>query len=426
MESSLKKIEQNKYELTVELGKNELSEYLKRVEVRISQEVKLDGFRKGRAPKDLIRKEVGESYILEEALDLAMRDSLSRTIEKEQLEVLKVADLVVKENSASKLIYQVKITVFPPVKLADLRSLNVKRKEVTITREEINSAFETIRASRSKFIPKNEPVEKGDRVEIDFEVTSGGLPVEGGISKNHPLVVGDNKFIPGFEERLANMGKGEEKKFSLKAPKDYFHKSVAGKDLDFKVKIVDIKKVQKPALTDEFAKTLGRFSNLGDLESSVKEGILEEKKIKERQRLRLEILSNISSKSKIELPDEMVQERLNEMVTGFDNELHAKGMELSMYLAHLNKTEDDLRKDWLEEAKKQVSFALILKKVAKDRDIKPTQEEIDENVNKMTQAMVLKGEVDPQNINTESLREAIASDLTNEKVFSFLEDTCAS
>ncbi|OGM99622.1 MAG: trigger factor [Candidatus Yanofskybacteria bacterium RIFCSPHIGHO2_02_FULL_41_29] len=425
MESSLRKVEQNKYELTVDLGREELAGYVKQVESDISQQVKLKGFRKGKAPKNLIRDEVGDRHILEEALDLALRDSLARTIEKEKIEVLRVADLNIKENSAKRLLYQVNLTLFPKVFLGDLGGIRVKRKSIAVDRKEIDSALESLVASRSEFIPKDKPVEAGDRVEIDFEVTSQGLPVEGGISKSHPLIVGDNKFIPGFEDQLITMNKGEEKSFSLSAPKDYFHKTIAGKSLDFKVRVVDIKKVKKPDLNDEFARSLGRFKNLNDLEHNISEGILEEKKLKERQRLRLEILSAISSRSKIDLPEGMVKERLDEMVTGFDSDLHMKGMELAMYLAHLNKTEDDLRKDWREEAKKQVSFALILKKIAKDNSIEPSEEEINESVEKMAQAMVLKGETDPANINLDKLKEVVATDLTNEKVFNFLENNCA-
>lgn len=424
MESSLKKIEQNKYELTVEIGREELTGYIKLTEAKISQGVKLDGFRKGKAPKDKIRNEVGDKYILEEALDLALRDSLAKTLDKEKLEVLKVSDLNVKENSPSRLVYTTNLVLFPPVSIGDLKGLKVKRKEVVVERKDIEDALEFLTTSRSKTVPKDQPAEKGDKVEVDFEVTSDGLPIEGGVSKNHPVMLGDNKFIPGFEDQIIGMRKGEEKKFTLDAPKDYFHKNIAGRKLDFTVKVADVQKVEKPAINDDFARSLGRFTDLNELEHNISEGILQEKKGKEKQRLRLEILTNILEKTKIELPKDMVEERLNEMVVGFDNELHGKGMELSLYLAHLNKTEDDLKKDWKGEAEKQVSFALIIKKIAKEKGIKPTDGEIEEAAEKMIQSMALQGGgLDKENLNIEALKEAVANDIINEKVFSFLEST---
>jgi trigger factor len=421
MTSTLKKLEQNKYELLIEVGHEELARYINLAESRIAQGLKLDGFRQGKAPRDLIRKEVGDQAILEEGLDIALKDSLAKTLEKENIDALKISDLNIKENSASKLLYSVKVTLFPAITLGNLQDFKVTRKDVAVDKKDIDDAMEFIRVSRAKTIPKKDPIQKGDRVELDFEVTSNGLPVEGGVSKNHPLVVGDNKFIPGFEDNLIGMKEGEEKTFSLVAPKDYFHKSVAGKDLDFKVKVLAVQEVRKPELSDDFAKSIGRFSGLKEMEENISEGILEEKKTKERQRLRLEILAGIAAKSKIELPEDMVQERLNEMVIRFDEELHQKGMELSIYLAHLNKTEDELRKDWRSEAEKQVTYALLLKKIAKDRDIKPSPEELQMETERMLQTMSMRGELDKDNINIEGLREAIAGDLTNEKVFAYLE-----
>lgn len=421
MESSLKKIEQNKYELSVEVGHDDLKRYIQIAEDKIAKEIKIDGFRQGKAPSDRVRKEVGDGSILEEGLNIALQDSLAKTLDKEGLEVLKVSDLEVKENSASKLLYTVQLLLFPSIAIGNLGGLKVKKIRTSVDKKEIHEAIELIRISRSKFIPKNKSVEKGDRVEVDFEVTLDGLPIEGGVSKNHPIVAGDNKFIPGFEDQILGMKEGEEKKFSLTAPKDYFHKAIAGRELDFKVKIASVQEIQKPDLTDEFTKSLGQFGSVYELERNVSEGILEEKKNKEQQRLRIEILSGILAKSRIDLPDDMINERLNEMVINFDNDLHVKGMELSLYLTHLNKTEDDLRKDWRSEAEKQIAFSLILKKIAKDNNIKPTPDELEGTTNNLIQAMISRGEVSPENISLENIKEAALAELTNEKVFEFLE-----
>lgn len=422
--NTLKKTDHNKYEVTVELGREELSGYLKKTEDRIVSETQIDGFRPGKAPKDLIRKKVGDKHILERALDIAVQDSLAKTLDEQQLEVIKVSDLDIKENSASKLIYTINVTIFPPIELPTLSQIKVKRKDVEVEPKDIENTMDFLRSSRSKFLPKKGPVEKGDRVEVDFEVTSDGLPVEGGVSKNHPVIVGENKFIPGFEEQLIGMEKDGEKKFSLKAPADYFHKSVAGKELDFSVKIISVQIIEKPVLNDEFAQSLGKFSNLNELEDNIKNGLTEEKKEKERQRLRLEILTRIFENSKVELPADMIEEKLNQMIVGFDNDLHAKGMELSFYLAHLGKTEDDLKKDWRPEAEKQVAFALILRKLAKVNNLYPSKEEIDERVDQAMQTLAVNGQFNPETVNLEGVRDAVAADMTNEKVFSFLETNC--
>ncbi len=404
MESTLKKLKKNEYELTVELGREELDVYVKQAEAMISAGFQMDGFRRGKVPRDMIRKEVGGKLILEEAMGIALNDSLAKTLDEQELEVIKVSEVHLKAYTASKLIYSVMVSVYPPVNIGNLTGLTVKRKEITVERKEIENAVEFLRVSRSKTLPKEEPAEKGDRVEVDFEVTSEGLPIEGGVSKNHPIVLGENKFIPGFEDQIMGMKQGGEKKFSLLAPKDYFHKDVAGKKLDFDVRVVKVEEIQKPLLTDDFARSVGRFKDLNDLEHNLSRGLLEEKKTKENQRLRLEILSKILERSKVEIPENMTDERLNEMIVGFDTDLHIKGMELSIYLAHLGKTEDDLKKDWRGEAQKQVALALLLKKIAKDNNIKPEPREIEEATERLVQGMAMKGGLDKDNLDLERLK----------------------
>ena len=190
-----------------------------------------------------------------------------------------------------------------------------------------------------------------------------------------------------------------------------------------KVKVMNVQQINKPVLSDDFAKSLGNFKNMQELEQNVKEGILEEKKIKERQRLRIEILKGIYERSKIELPEDMIEQRLNNMITRFDDELHLKGLELSLYLTHLNKNQDDLKRDWRQEAEKQVAFSIIIKKIARDKNISLSQEELDEEVNQTVQAMILRGEIDQEKVNLEELKEKVAENITNERVMDYLVDT---
>lgn len=423
MEASLKKVKENIYELLVELGREELGEYLENAEKQIARGVQIDGFRKGKVPRNKIRTHVGDAYILEAALNVAIHDSLSKTIQEKKLEVLRISDPDIKENNNSKLIYKVNLALFPEIKLGDISNLQVKRREVLVDRKEVEDALEVVQVSRSKLNPTEAPIKRGDRVEVDFEVTLDGQPVEGGVSKNHPLIVGDHKFIPGFEDNLVGMRSGEERRFSLTAPSDYVHKLLAGKKLDFYIKVANVQKVEKPVLTDEFARSLGQFNSLKDLEENIQRGIFEEKRLKERQRVRLDALAQIAKQSRVEVPKNMIEERLDDMITGFDQELHQKGMELSLHLSHINKTADDLKKDWLPEAEKQVVFSLILKKIAKDKNIVPSEEAIEEAANKRIQELAAQGRLDQENFDVGELKDAIKNELTNEKTLVFIEKT---
>lgn len=425
MNHTLKKIDQNQTELTVELVKDDLKVYIDKTEAEFGRDLQLDGFRKGKVPKDLLKKNLDAKQVLESALDLAMKDSLSQVIEKEKLDVLNASKLEIKENTAEKLIYKVMLTLFPEIKIQDFSKFRVSIRPVQVEQKDVDDTLETIRASRSILHDKDGVVENSDRVEVDFEVKHNGQILEGGISKNHPLIIGGKNFIPGFEDNLLGMKKDEEKVFSLVAPKDYYVKKIAGEKLDFTVKVNSIKSVELPKVDDEFAKSLGDFQDLNQLVDNIKNGLIEEKKLKEKQRVRLEIINHIVKNSSTEIPEILVSQQLDSMVGNLDRDLHSNGMELGLYLAQMGKTQDDLRKEWREEAEKQVKIILILHNIAKENNITASHEEVDEAMSTTVQSMVMKGEIDKNNLDLERLRESISSRIMNERVFEFLEKTCS-
>ena len=426
MNHTLKKIDQNQTELIVELAKDDLREYIDRTESELGKDLQLDGFRRGRVPKDLLKKNLDAKQVLEAALDMAMKESLAKTIEKEKLDVLDVSKLEIKENTSDKLVYKVILTLFPEIKVQDFSKFKVVRRDVQVEQKDIDSTLETIKASRSILHDKEGIIESGDRVEVDFEVRIDGQILDGGISKNHPLIIGGKNFIPGFEDNLLGMKKDEGKTFSLVAPKDYYVKKIAGQKLDFTVKVNNIKSVELPKIDDKFVKGLGNFQDLNQLIDSIKDGVTEEKKLKEKQRVRLEIIDHIIKNSSIIISKVLVSQQLDSMITNLDRDLHSNGMELGPYLAQMGKTQDDLRKEWHDEAERQVKIVMVLHKIAKDNNISASHEEVDEALSTTVQAMIMKGEADKTNLDVEGLRDNISNHIINERVLDFLESTCAA
>jgi len=425
MNHTLKKIDKNQRELIVELARDDLKTYIDRTESELGKDLHLDGFRKGKVPKDLLKKNLDTKQVLEVALDLAMKDSLAKTIDKEGLDVLDVSKLEIKENNPDKLVYKVILTLFPEIKIQDFSKFKVARRDVNVEQKDVDDTLETIKASRSVLRDKDGAIQNGDKVEIDFEVRNNGQILEGGISKNHPLIIGGKNFIPGFEDNLLGMNKGEEKTFSLIAPKDYYVKKIAGQKLDFTVRINDIKSVELPKIDDNFVKSLGKFQNLNQLIDNIKDGIIEEKKLKEKQRVRLEIINHITKNSSIEISEILVNQQLNSMISNLDKDLHANGMELGPYLAQMGKTQDELRKEWQSEAENQVKTIMILHKIAKDNKIYASHEEVDEALNIAVQSMLIRGEADKNSLNVDVIRDNISSRIINEKVLDFLGKTCS-
>lgn len=426
MNHTLKKIEPNQTELIVELAKDDLKTYVDRVEFEFGKDLQLDGFRKGKVPKDRLKNNLDAKQVLESALDLAMKDSLAKIIEKEGIDVLNVSNLEIKENNSDKLVYKVILTLFPEIKVQGFSKFKVVKRDIQVDQKDIDATLETIKASRSILHDKDGTAQNGDRVEVDFEVRHNGQVLEGGISKNHPLIIGGKNFMPGFEDNLLGMNKDDEKTFSLIAPKDYYVKKIAGQKLDFTVKVNNIKSVELPKVDETFVKSLGNFQNLNQLVDSIKEGITEEKRQKEKQRVRMEIINHIIKNSSVAIPEILISQQLDSMMGNLDQDLHANGMELGLYLAQMGKTQDDLRNQWRDEAERQVKIVMVLHKIAKDNNITASHEEVDEALSATVQSMVMKGEVDKTNLDVEGLRNDISSRIINERVFEFLERMCSA
>lgn len=425
MKHSVKKLNSIQVDLTVELDKGELKKYIDRAEAELGKDVKLDGFRKGKVPKELLKGSMDPQQVLQIAMDIAVRESMAKIIDTEGLDILSASGLKIEENAADKLAYRVQLMLYPDIKLQDLSDIKVVKREISVAQDDVDETLEKIKASRAIFTDKEGAAQKKDRVEVDFEVRQDGEILEGGISKNHPLILGGKGFIPGFEENIEGMMAGEEKAFSLVAPKDYYVKKIAGKKLDFKVTLNNVKSVQLPELNDGFAASLGKFENLQQLTDNIKQGVQEEKELKEKQRVRLEILNGIVKKAGISVPEMLINQQLDTMITNFDNDLHSSGMEIGPYLAQMGKTQDDLKKEWQGEAEKQVKVSLILHKIAKEKNLSASQEEIEESLNTIVQSMVTRGEMDKTTMNLESLKDNIAVRIVNEKTLQWLEDQCS-
>lgn len=426
MQSNLKKLNNSQVKATVELDHKDLERYLSKAESILGSNLEIKGFRKGKAPRDLLKKHLDQDHARSLALEIAIEESLSDFIKDSSLDVFDTSQLLIEKNDPVQLKYSVLLDLFPEVVLVDLEKVKVKRRDVNVGEKEVENALETIKNSKSNFIGKDdsETAEEGDRVEIDFEVSENGQIIEGGVSKSHPLIIGGQSFIAGFEERLVGMKKGEEKSFFLTAPEGYFHKNIAGKNLNFKVKMNDIKKVVRPEIDDNFARSLGRFAGLAELRESIREGLAQEKKVKESHRTRLEILDNIIDRSKIEVPQSLVAKQLDTMVSDFDRALHEKGLELGLYLARLGKTQEELRKDWTKDAEKQVKISLILRKLTKEINIEASQEEVQALAGQVIQS-AMAGETGQADIDPAKIKEDIASKIVNEKTLEYIEACCA-
>lgn len=424
MEAKIKNIDAWTAILTVELNCDELKEHIGAIEKTAAAEIEITGFRKGKAPLETVRQHLDTAKVLQEALGRALEMSLSNAIAANELEVIKVSDLKIKENSAEKLNYSVTLHLYPKVTLPDLAAYSIERKQVNVVDAEVSEALETLRNTRSTFKDIDSSAINGNRVEVDFTVRLDGKIIEGGESKNHPLIIGGKNFMPGFEEELIGLSVGQEKDFSLVAPDDYYQQNLAGKKLDFHVIVRKVQKVECPELTDEFAQSVGQFKNIDQLKTAIRDGLGQEKEQHEHQRVRGQILNELIDGSTISIPQYMVDEQLDAMISDFDRTLHERGMELNMYLSHLKKTQNDLRKEWRKDSEKRVKAALIIREIAKKNHISVTEQDVEAVLGETIQTAISHGQAEIPDVDIARMRQAITERLRNERTLDFVESIC--
>jgi trigger factor len=306
-----------------------------------------------------------------------------------------------------------------PVELANYKGITIKKNKSRTEKDEVDKSLDYLQKSRAKTIAIKKPAQKGNRVEIDFEVRHADVKIENGTSKNHPVILGDNRFLPGFEDQLEGMSAGEEKEFSLKVPGNWPDKRVADKNLDCKVKMNLVQERIIPDLNDEFAKSLGNFTSLESLEKNISEGILEEKELKEKQRMQMELIEKIANESKMEIPPVLIDEELERMIAEFKFSISSFGLDFETYLKEIKKTIDELKKEWRKQAENRVRITASLKAIAAKENIEVSDEEIEEKI-----IEELKNYPDieqaKKDIDLKLLREYTREVLRNEKVLGLL------
>ncbi|KKS66044.1 MAG: trigger factor, trigger factor [Parcubacteria group bacterium GW2011_GWC1_43_12] len=431
MNITTKKLPHSEIEMLIELDPQEWGGFFNKAAKELSQNLEIPGFRPGKAPQNLAERHLGEGKILERAADSAIRDSYFKAAEREgifpvsapKIQVLKIA----KGNSFE---FKANVSVMPQIEIGDYKKISQGEKikkpnEIKLDQKEIESAIEWIRNSRTKYAAVSRAARKGDRAEVDFAAKREGKIISEGESKNHPLVLGEGKFVPGFEEKLEGMKEGEEKKFSLIFPNDFHDKELANKQIDFEVKMKIVQEAQKPELNDEFAKSLGGFESFEALKKSVSEGMKKEKEQKEKESWRAKILEKIARNSKADIPAVLIDSELSKMEQEMEMSVSEMGLDFETYSRNIKKTREELKEEWLPKAKSRVMAALVLGEIAKKENINVPESEVEEEANKFLlrypDIKAARNQID-----MDRLKEYTRGSLVNEKVFKRLEEFSAS
>ncbi|MBU4030545.1 trigger factor [Patescibacteria group bacterium] len=421
MKTQIKDLPKSQKEIEVEISAEKMEGYTQKALSEISKQIKVDGFRPGKTPADIVKQHIGEMGVCQEAGEIAIRETYPQVLKENNLEVIGSPEIAItKIAPGNPLEYKAVVTVLPEVKLSDYKKIKFKLEKVKIKDKQVDGELEKLRKQKAKFITTKEASQKGDRLEIDFDASLNGEKVENGGGKKHPLIIGESRFVPGFEDNLIGLKEGEEKEFSVVFPEKYQSEKLEGKKVDFRVKVCLVQKVELPKIDDEFAKSFGEFKDLESLKKDIKKWLEREAETKARGELREKIIGQVIKESEMDVPELLLEEELNLMMKELQNSVERTGIKFDDYLKKTKANKDEIRKGWHQNAENRVKFNLIIREINKLEKIKVDEKALEEQAEQMLKAYANNPDL-AEKVNPEAVREYIRETMIKEKIFQILE-----
>lgn len=378
----------NKIEIKVD-GK-EWKDCLDKAFKKSIKKVKIDGFRPGKAPKNVFLKKYGIESLYPEASDNAIEIAYDKLLkEHKDLAEQMVAkpEVSLKDVNENEIIFEFEITVRPQVKLGKYKGLDVKKDEVKVSKKEVNEYIDSIMKKYAEDVIKEGAIAEGDIADIDFEGFVDGVAFEGGKGNNYSLKIGSGTFIPGFEDQLIGLKAGEDKDVVVTFPEDYQAENLKGKEATFKVHINEVKEVKLPEFDKEFFEDLAMegVTNKEELEKKVKENIKERKEKQAENKYLDDLLEAAAKNVEVEIPKAMTREEVDRMIREYSDNLKMQGITLEQFYKFTNSDEDSLREQAKDEAIKRITYRLMLEEIAEKEKIEISEEEAKEEVKKLAE-----------------------------------------
>ena len=426
-EIEIKKLPQSEVKLLCKVSTKKLEESIQETAMELSKELKIDGFRTGKIPFDVVERSVGQEKLLNEGAEKLVKKVYVDAIVDNKIEAVGQPKIEIKKIArGNDLEFEAIVACLPEIKIgewvSDAKKINkeYENKQGEVEDKEIERELNFLANQRAKVVTVNREAEEGDQVEVSFKVFKDNVVIEGGSADKHPVIIGKGNFIPGFEEQLIGTKADEEKEFELTFPKDYHQKTLAGEKTLFKIKINLVQEREVPKINDEFASGIGKFKNLEELKKNLKTGIKKEKEEKIRREQELRIMDKIIDKTEVELPKILIESEIEKMMSELNNDVTRMGLNKQQYFERLKTTEEKLKKQWEEkDAPKRVKAALILKDIAKEEDIIVDVKKIEEQMNRVIQYYKTINQAE-KDVDTKVLYENIKAELTNKAVLDYL------
>ena len=409
----------NEVKLTFNIEAEKFEEAMKKVYTKTAKYFNIPGFRKGKAPMQLVERQYGSAIFYEDAFNELVPDIYDQAIKDNKIEAVSKPSIdIVQMEKGKELIFTAVVETKPEVELGKYKGIEIKKIEYNTTDKDIEHELGHMAERNSRLVSiEDRPVEKGDITTIDFVGSVDGVEFEGGKAENHELEIGSNTFIPGFEDQIIGMKIDEVKDIKVKFPDDYFSKDLAGKDAVFKVTLHEIKKKELPKIDDEFAKDVSEFDTLDELKNSIKEKLDTENTEKTKYETEEEAIKAVCDNTKLDIPNGMIELEIDNMVKDMENRLSYQGLNLNQYLQIMGKTETQIRDNFKEQAERNIKSRLVLEAIVKAEKIEVTPEEVSDKIKEMSKQY---GRKEEELLANEQLKEYIEENIETEKAIDFI------
>lgn len=376
-EKKAKNIHEVKIEITGEEWAKKLDDTFKKV----IKTVKIDGFRQGKAPRNVFEKKYGKQSLVVEAVDGSMQEAYVKALDKFKGEPIMQPTVAIEKADEEGVVYVFTFTTKPEVKIKKYTGLNVKKDTVKVTKKDVDAEIEKMRKEYADLTVKDGRAEEGDTVIIDFEGFDGDKAFEGGKAENHALELGSHSFIPGFEEALIGVKAGDKKDVNVTFPEDYHAEELKGKPVVFKVTVHEVKTKVYPELNEDFFLDLGLedVKTKEDLEKTIKDTMTEQKEYESENKYIDELFEALLNETEVDVPHELIHEELDRMVSQYEERLKMQGITLEQFYKFTNSSEEALKSQMHEEAEKRVKLRFAIDEIIELEKIEATDEEAEKN-----------------------------------------------
>ncbi len=406
-----------KLEITVEAEKFENA--MKKVYFQNAKYFNIPGFRKGKAPMNIVEKYYGAQIFYEDAFNEVASEAYEEALDENKIEVVSRPTVdIVQMEKGKDLIFTAVAQTKPEVELGKYKGIDLKKVEYTVEDKDIEHELGHMQEHNSRLISIDDrALEQGDIATIDFEGFVDGVAFDGGKAEGHELEIGSGAFIPGFEDQLVGMKIDDEKEITVTFPKEYFSKDLAGKEAMFKVKLHEIKKKELPKLDDEFAKDVSEFDTLKELKASIKERLEKDNAQKAKYETEEAAIKAVCEKVKVDIPSGMIDMEVENMLKDFEQRLSYQGLKMEQYLKMIGKTEEEVKKEYEPQAIDAIKSRLTLEAIIKAEKLEATEKEITEKLEEMAKNYGKKVEEISDN---ENLKKYIKEGIESEKAIDFI------